>query len=104
MKAPKFSECTTISIVDKAAKTENQNSIENALKSAIDEANSRGYNTVLALKGEWISGKIHLISHVYLEEGETLLFSDNPRNYLPAVHITWEGMECCNYSPLIYAD
>lgn len=37
------------------------------------------------------------------EEGATLLFSGDPEDYLPAVHTTWEGMECYNYSPLIYA-
>jgi polygalacturonase len=30
-------------------------------------------------------------------------FSGNPADYLPTVHSTWEGMECYNYSPLIYA-
>lgn len=32
-----------------------------------------------------------------------LLFSEDPADYLPAVHSSWEGLECYNYSPLIYA-
>lgn len=41
--------------------------------------------------------------NLHLEKGAILLFSGNPTDYLPAVHSTWEGMECYNYSPLIYA-
>ena len=32
-----------------------------------------------------------------------LRFSTNPKDYLPAVPTRFEGMECYNYSPLIYA-
>jgi polygalacturonase len=38
-----------------------------------------------------------------LEEGAVLSFTDNPQDYLPAVMTSWEGMECYNYSPLLYA-
>ena len=40
---------------------------------------------------------------MHLNEGATLLFSENPDDYLPAVQTSWEGLECYNYSPLIYA-
>lgn len=30
-------------------------------------------------------------------------FTDNPSDYLPAVMTSWEGLECYNYSPLLYA-
>lgn len=55
--------------------------------------------------GEWFTGPIHLKSHVnlFLEEGAVVRFSDNPNDYLPAVMTSWEGLECYNYSPLIYA-
>lgn len=32
-----------------------------------------------------------------------LCFTDHPSDYLPAVMTSWEGMECYNYSPLVYA-
>lgn len=32
-----------------------------------------------------------------------LEFTDEPAAYLPAVQTSWEGIECFNYSPLIYA-
>ena len=30
-------------------------------------------------------------------------YTDNPSDYLPAVMTSWEGLECYNYSPLLYA-
>ena len=76
-----------------------------AIHKAIEKCNEAGGGKVLIPKGEWISGTIHFKSNVniHLEEGATLLFSDDPKEYLPAVKSTWEGMECYNYSPLIYA-
>lgn len=106
IKSPDFSNCPTISIVDKGAEKGNQQATEQAIQAAIIEANASGCGTVLIPKGEWLTGKLHLKSNVnlHLEEGAILLFSDNPKDYLPpAVHTTWEGMECYNYSPLIYA-
>jgi polygalacturonase len=53
----------------------------------------------------WLTGKVHLKSNVNLHvaKGATLLFSERPADYLPAVLTTWEGLECYNYSPLVYA-
>lgn len=65
---------------------------------------SRGGRVVVPA-GEWLTGPIHLRSNVclYLSEGATVRHVDNPDLYLPAVPTSWEGMECYNYSPLIYA-
>src|SRR5581483_7549874 len=48
---------------------------------------------------------IYLKSNVdlHLAEGATLRFSADPAAYLPLVFTRWEGTECMNYSPLIYA-
>src|SRR5581483_8596328 len=48
---------------------------------------------------------IYLKSNVdlHLAEGATLRFSADPAAYLPAVFTRWEGTECMNYAPLIYA-
>ncbi len=56
-------------------------------------------------EGEWLTGKLHFKSNVnlHLSKGAVLLFSDNPQDYLPAVPVSWEGVECMNYSPLLYA-
>ena len=52
-----------------------------------------------------MTGPIHFKSNVnlYLEENAILNFTDNPSDYLPAVMTSWEGLECYNYSPLLYA-
>lgn len=38
-----------------------------------------------------------------MEENAILNFTDNPSDYLPAVMTSWKGLECYNYSPLLYA-
>lgn len=76
-----------------------------AIAKAIDACNRAGGGRVIIPKGEWLTGPIHLKSNVnlHLEEGATIHFTDNPADYLPAVMTSWEGLECYNYSPLIYA-
>lgn len=76
-----------------------------AIAKAIDACNRAGGGRVIIPKGEWLTGSIHLKSNVnlHLEEGATIRFTDNPADYLPAVMASWEGLECYNYSPLIYA-
>jgi len=53
----------------------------------------------------FFTGAIHLKSGVNLhfETNAVLKFSTDPKAYLPAVFTRFEGMECWNYSPLIYA-
>ncbi|MCH4551736.1 glycoside hydrolase family 28 protein [Aestuariibaculum lutulentum] len=76
-----------------------------AISEAISKANEIGGGVVVIPKGEWLTKTIHLKSNVnlHLNKDAVLLFSEAPEDYLPAVHTTWEGMECYNYSPLIYA-
>ncbi len=76
-----------------------------AIAKAIDACSTSGGGRVVVPKGEFLTGAIHLKSNVnlHLLEGSVLRFTDNPEDYLPAVMTSWEGMECYNYSPLIYA-
>lgn len=80
-----------------------------AFKSAISAAAAVGNNEevgrVVVPPGEWETGPLHLKSNVelHLEEGSVLRFSDRIADYLPAVEVSWEGVECINYSPLVYA-
>ncbi len=76
-----------------------------AIKKAINACVQAGGGKVIIPEGKWLTAKIHLQSNVnlHLEDGAELIFSDDPSDYLPAVQTTWEGMECFNYSPLIYA-
>ncbi len=76
-----------------------------AFAKAIEACHRAGGGRVVVPAGEWFTGPIHFKSHVnlFLEEGAVVRFSDNPNDYLPAVMTSWEGLECYNYSPLIYA-
>lgn len=102
---PDFTECPRFPITDFGAKPGNQEATSTAIAAAISEAHQAGGGVVVLPKGEWLTGKIHLKSNVnlHLDDGAELQFSANPEDYLPAVKTTWEGMECYNYSPLIYA-
>jgi polygalacturonase len=76
-----------------------------AISKAIDAAHAAGSGTVIIPQGIWPTGPIHFKSHVnlHLAKGAVLLFSEKPSDYLPAVQTSWEGIECFNYSPLVYA-
>jgi polygalacturonase len=65
-----------------------------------------GGGQVLIPKGTYyIAGPVVLKSHVNLhfEHGAVLVFSGEPKDYLPAVLSLWEGTEVFNYCPLFYA-
>ncbi|MBK9990405.1 MAG: glycoside hydrolase family 28 protein [Verrucomicrobia bacterium] len=76
-----------------------------AIRKAIAACNAAGGGRVVVPEGEWLTGAIHLKSNVnlYLAKGATLRFSTDPAAYLPVVQTRWEGIECMNYSPFIYA-
>ncbi|BET69455.1 glycoside hydrolase family 28 protein [Opitutales bacterium ASA1] len=76
-----------------------------AVRRAVAACHEAGGGRVVVPAGTWDTGPVHLRSGVnlHLAEGATLLFSADPRDYLPAVQTSWEGMECFNYSPLVYA-
>src|SRR5215216_2872078 len=76
-----------------------------AIRKAIAACHKAGGGRVVIPAGEWLTGAVHLKSNVnlHLAKDAVLSFSDDPRDYLPAVRSSWEGWECFNYSPLIYA-
>lgn len=76
-----------------------------AIRKAVEACHLAGGGRVVVSAGEWLTGPVRLQSHVdlHLEEGAVLHFTDDPSAYLPAVMTSWEGMECYNYSPLVYA-
>ncbi|MDR7370124.1 glycoside hydrolase family 28 protein [Flavobacterium aquidurense] len=105
IKIPDFSKCEQFSIVDFGAVKGDKEKTSKAIEQAIDKANKAGGGTVVIPEGEWLTKKIHFKSNVnlHVNKGAVLLFSEDPKDYLPAVRSTWEGYECYNYSPLIYA-
>ena len=77
----------------------------NAFAKAVEACHRAGGGRVVVPSGIWLTGPIHFKSNVnlYLDEGAIVKFTDNPQDYLPAVMTSWEGLECYNYSSLLYA-
>lgn len=76
-----------------------------AINLAIVTCNQAGGGTVVVPAGTFYTGPITLKSNVnlHLEEGAVLKFDTNPELYEPAVLTRWEGLDCYNLHPLIYA-
>lgn len=76
-----------------------------AINNAILECSLNGGGIVLIPAGEFYTGPIRLKSNVNLrlEKEATLKFSTDTSLYLPQVLTRWEGVDCYNYHPLIYA-
>jgi len=76
-----------------------------AFKDAIVECSKSGGGSVIVPAGVYLTGSIYLKSNVnlFIAENAIVKFSDDIRKYLPVVYTRWEGVECMNYSPLIYA-
>jgi len=76
-----------------------------AINAAIKMCNSASGGVVLIPDGTWLTGPINLLSNVnlHLSDNAKLLFSIDYAQYLPPVLTRWEGMDCYNIHPLIYA-
>ena len=91
-------------ITDFGAVADGKSDCTAAIRRAIAECHRAGGKVVVP-KGEFLTGPIHLQSNVelHLDKDATLKFTTDPKAYLPVVFTRFEGMECYNYSPLIYA-
>ena len=77
---------------------------QKAINRAIAACSKAGGGRVVVPAGTFNTGAITLKSHVNLvvEEGATLQFAFEPELY-PVVLTRWEGLDCWNISPCIYA-
>jgi polygalacturonase len=93
------------SIVSYGAVAGGQKDATAAIRQAVNDCAARGGGRVLIPPGLFVTGAIRLRSNIelHLAPGATLRFSPDPAQYLPVVLTRWEGIECMNYSPLIYA-
>jgi polygalacturonase len=75
-----------------------------AFAGAIEACSRAGGGKVIVPAGTFLSGAIHLQNNVnlHLEKKATILFSTDPKNFLPAV-FSRDVAEMMNYSPFIYA-
>jgi polygalacturonase len=76
-----------------------------AISNAIAACNAAGGGRVCIPAGAYLTGAIHLLSNVnlYVATNATIKFNTNPAAYLPLVFTRYQGIECMNYSPFIYA-
>ena len=87
---------------DDGRQTDCKPAFDKAMRKAV---RTKGGLRIIVPKGKWfVKGPIHLVSNITLElkKGSTLLFSDDPKDYLPMVKTSWEGNFCHNHSPFIY--
>jgi polygalacturonase len=103
IKAPTFKN-KDYSITAYGAKGDGTTNNTDAFRKAIDACNAGGGGRVLVPAGKFLTGPIYLKSNVnlHLSEQATIVFSRNTKDY-PLVLVRWEGMDCMNYSPQIYA-
>ena len=76
-----------------------------AFHDAIAACTKAGGGRVVVPPGRFLTGAIHLQNNVNLNvnQGATIAFSQDTKQYLPLVFTRWEGVEVMNYSPFIYA-
>ncbi|MBO0725402.1 MAG: glycoside hydrolase family 28 protein [Blastocatellia bacterium] len=104
IKAPVFPN-RDFKITDYGAVADGKADNTEAIRKAIEACNAAGGGRVVVTPGIFLTGAIRLKSNVnlHIAEGATLKFIPDPAKYLPAVLTRFEGTECMNYSPLIYA-
>ena len=96
----------TYLITDFGAKPDTPDSpCHEAINQAIVMCSLNGGGTVIIPEGTFYTGPITLKSNVnlHVSEGAVLKFSTDQSMYFPAVLTRWEGIDCYNAHPLIYA-
>ncbi|MBS2100173.1 glycoside hydrolase family 28 protein [Carboxylicivirga linearis] len=97
---------TTFNLADYNAVSDGLTDCKPIIDSLIKVLSSRAGGKLIIPKGVFFcKGPIKMESHInlHLEDGATLLFSQNSKDYLPLQLVRWEGVEVYNYSPYIYA-
>lgn len=74
------------------------------IQRALDACNASGGGRVIVPSGVWQSRSLRMYGNteLHFENGAVVEFSPDFTDYLPVVFTRWEGIECYNYSPLIY--
>ena len=79
--------------------------IDNAVRACNAAGGGRVVIPATGSARTFLTGAIRLRSNVnlYVDAGATLRFSTDPSHYLPVVRTSFEGSDCFNFCPLIYA-
>ena len=102
---PKFGTAEVLITQTGAKTTATAAKNQKAIQKAIDKCAKKGGGKVIVPAGQrFLTGAITLKSHVNLvvEEGAVLEFVFQPELY-PIVETAWEGLDCFNLSPCVYA-
>jgi len=104
IKAPQFPN-RDFNITDYGAVANNEKDCTGAFRRAISAAHDAGGGRIVVPAGTFMTGPIHLKSNVNLHvaDGAVINFFIEPGKYMPVVYTRFEGTECMNYSPLVYA-
>ncbi len=78
---------------------------QQAIQEAIEDCHKNGGGKVVIPAGTWNTSFLELRSNVnlHLAEGAVLNFLDDIELYKVPTFTRWEGLECLNYHPFIYA-
>ncbi len=96
----------TVSITDFGAVADRPEApVHEAINAAIRSVSEQGGGTVVVPDSTYYTGPIELLSNVrlHLSDRAVLKFSTDINLYYPAVLTRWEGVDCYNTRPLIYA-
>lgn len=104
IKPPQFPN-RNFTITDYGAVADNERDCTDAFERAISAAHKAGGGRVVVPPGSFMTGPIHLKSNVnlYVSDGAIINFFVDPNKFMPVVYTRFEGTECMNYSPLVYA-
>ncbi|MGA2556702.1 MAG: glycosyl hydrolase family 28-related protein, partial [Verrucomicrobiota bacterium] len=104
IQAPQFP-ARDFPITDFGAKGDGAADCTEAIAQAIAACHAAGGGRVVVAGGTFLTGAVHLLGNVnlHIAAGATLQFSPDRAKFLPVVFTRFEGSECMNYSPLIYA-
>lgn len=92
-----------VNVRDHGAIADGSTDNTDAFAKAINAVNAAGGGTVIVPAGTYVTGAIYLKSNVNLRlAGATLRFSSDASRF-PTVLTRYEGIECMNRSPMIYA-
>lgn len=78
---------------------------QKAIQAAIEECHKNGGGIVVIPEGKWNTSYLELRSNVnlHLANNAVLNFLDDIELYKVPTFTRWEGLECLNYHPFIYA-